>query len=240
MVYWLFIMKLINVSCLLLTGCLVSSVFCSLASGQAIVGSWNFNGLEPTTAVAGDGEGPYAAAAGSGSLRIFGPTVGTNFLIGVGQGTTINAHGDTVAGDALRLQRGTRWNNGGIELELDLTGQHTVELSFAAFSSGNSGGNFQVSYRLGDAGSFTDVGSAASLPLDSFELITISLPDAIDQQSEVFLRVTFSDLAGVTSSTGSRVMVDNLSVTAVPEPSHLALVFGLASIALIALRRKKR
>ncbi|MCC5789289.1 MAG: PEP-CTERM sorting domain-containing protein [Opitutales bacterium] len=211
----------------------------SFANGQTVLAFWDFNGESPTSAVLGDGL-EYDASQGSGLLETFSSaTTGTNFRID-SDGTSLNSLDGVGSDDAMRFQRGPRWNNGGFEISVDMTNFNSAELSYATYNTGNTTGDYQFSYRVGTEGSFTNIGSPTTIPLSNYALVSTSIPSAVDNQEDVFFRVTFSNLDGSSGNAGHRVMVDNVQVTAIPEPSTYAAIFGLFALGMIVWHRRKR
>jgi uncharacterized membrane protein affecting hemolysin expression len=66
-------------------------------------------------------------------------------------------------------------------------------------------------------------------------LIELGTLSALDNASDAFLRVTFD---GATGATGNN-RLDNITLTAVPEPSTYAALLGLLALGVVAYRRRK-
>lgn len=97
--------------------------------------------------------------------------------------------------------------------------------------------------------------SATDLDPDALSWTTYGTPPAVTQSATVSFGGSISETIGATiapgnflvlafrdtasSSDGSTVLVDNISITAVPEPATYALLGGLALIGMTIFRRRK-
>lgn len=204
----------------------VASSLAFAAAAQAdLVAYWNFNDIDT-------GADTFAADAGSGTVDVsaFGGNV-QNF-----GGTEENALFGDEAGGSLSLQGGADQAGNGtwIDIIVSTSGLQDVVLSYAGRGTGTGFNNNQVSYST-DGQSFTDFGDAYDSTHSSFELYEFDFGSALDDASEVTLRITFD---GSTSSAGNN-RIDNLQVNAsvIPAPGALALL-GVAGV--IAGGRRRR
>ena len=217
-----------------------------LSAAPTTVAEWNFNSFGSTSDSNGFGE-TLLADAGSGSLFVqSATTTGTNFRRDAGNGTTLGATEDTVAGGMIDLRRGERWNNGYLDFSFDMTGLDSLTFSFA----GNITASFPITTTLqwsNDGGdnftNFETLTHADDSPTNSFSLFSYSYtnPDFgfsnLDNAENAVIRFQFSGDGGLGSS-GSGFSIDNVVITAIPEPGTLALVaIALGSLALF--RRRK-
>jgi hypothetical protein len=104
-------------------------------------------------------------------------------------------------------------------------------LNFAALDSLNTS---SVSWEIStDGSSYTSLGLTSSLTTtDSAFSVTSALADGSDQ---VFFRGTFADIEVGTS----RAIFDNVGISAVPEPSTYAAIFGVFALGFAAYRRRR-
>lgn len=180
----------------------------------------------------------YASAAGGGFNGGVAP--GQNYAIGFGSSSVIN------------LPTGMRLDS------VDVTNTTYTRLSMAngdsfakqfGGASGNDPDFFQVNFTGFDAldGSGTAIGSV-TVDLADFRFDDNSQDFILSDWSNVdlssiaaaqSLRLSFasSDVGGFGINTPTYVAIDNLSLTAVPEPSSLGLLLG---VALCGLHRRAR
>jgi len=141
--------------------------------------------------------------------------------------------------------------NGAVTLQLtNTTGFQNFSLSFDLFTANDVSGaqTYVVEYRVGNTGSFTQIGSTYTTPTTgastfnsvSYSFISTDLAAINDQNSAVFLRIRGTASSG--SGNLDTIGLDNfsLSYSAVPEPSTYAALAGLAALGLVAYRRKTR
>jgi hypothetical protein len=99
---------------------------------------------------------------------------------------------------------------------------------------GNPSPAFDISYSLDGGTNFTSVGTIDNTFLgDTSDWATFSHNFGLSTVADGDLVVQLS------SSTGERIMVDNFSLTAVPEPGSFAIL-GIASGAIMVYRRRKQ
>ncbi len=207
------------------------------AQAQFVVSYFNFNTLvnsanaDVTTLTPNAGNGSLSETFNGSGTTAFG-------------GSTINAQGADVAGQALALTggsngSGTPNNAAYLQLQINTVGYSGLTLSFATQKTANGFNSNQLSYSTNGGVSFTPVGStynpATSFALQSFDLSSVT---ALDNVSDVRLRLVFN---GATSGSGNN-RIDNLKVTAVvPAPSSaLVLLFGAVPCVRMMLRRRKK
>jgi hypothetical protein len=205
------------------------------AHAQALLTYFNFN----DSGVA-NGQDATAAALASDAPGIQNSTITTNFGTGdvnVAAGSTLNqASGDgTGAGQSLSMADGSNNNGNWIQFSVSTVSFTDLALSFAARSTGTGFTGIELSYST-DGTTFTSFSTYTS-PQDSvFHLATFDLSSvtAIDNQSSVTLRLTFS---GATTTAGS-TNLDNIQVTAVPEPA--TVLGGLLGLAGLCFHQRRR
>ena len=147
----------------------------------------------------------------------------------------MNAYLLDPAGNAITLKdpvNNGRW----IEFSFSTAGLQDLVLTFAAEKGGQGFNSNQVSYST-DGASYTNFGTPYT-PTDFDVLMTVDLSAvaAIEDQSQVFIRIVFD---GATGNPNASNNMDNVqfNATAIPEPGSIALL-GLAG--LIGFRRRRR
>jgi hypothetical protein len=129
------------------------------------------------------------------------------------------------AGATTQAASATGWNSGSgskyWQIQVDATGFYSLKLSSKQKSSNTGPRDFKVQYKLGAAGTWTDVsgGTVPSVLNDNFVsgvVNNLTLPVACDNQSSVYIRWimtsnTAVDGTGVASGGTSRI--DDISVT---------------------------
>ena len=120
-----------------------------------------------------------------------------------------------IDGDVVALQGSGTADAPYLQLYMDATGRQNVALSFVAreLDSSNAAQQIAVHYRVGETGSFTNIpagyiadaanGSGLSTP------INVSLPSAVDGQSQVQIRIMTTNA----SNSDSMIGIDDISVT---------------------------
>jgi hypothetical protein len=217
----------------------------SVQSQVSLHSEWNFNNFGTSTLTNGFGE-TIAADSGSGELFAQSATsTGTNFSRNTSGGTTTGAWDSAEAGGSIDLRRGERWNDSYIELRLDMTNSTDLGLSFA----GNISSTFPTTTTLqwsNDGGAnftnfdtltFADDSPSNVYSLFAYDSVGYGL-SALDNQSDVVIRFQFSG-GGAAASTGSGFVLDNIVVTAVPEPGTYAAILGALALVGVWLRRRQ-
>ncbi|TVQ55427.1 MAG: hypothetical protein EA377_03475 [Phycisphaerales bacterium] len=161
-----------------------------------------------------EGDFPQAADVGSGALTVGGGNIlatnddGVYIRIQSFAGTTLNALDDFESGGSIAFQGGTGNENNGawMQWEISTAGFENVVFSFAARGTGTGFDNNQVSYSF-DGENFTDFGDPFD-PRDgaNWNIFDFEFGDLLDDQSSVFVRVTFD---GATGTTGNN-RLDNI------------------------------
>lgn len=228
---------------------------------------FNFNdGNTAGTASAANTTALFAVDRGNGALTT---TFNAANIVSFG-GTTVGAQGGDAAGAALALQGGTGamaggtgGNNGGtLSLTTSTVGFSGISVSLAAQATGSGFSRDTFAYSTDGGTSFTDFApttgpaggttsgttftppasfsaTAAGAPAGTSGLTTFDLRSitALDNNANVVFRFT---LNGATSSSGN-IRIDNLAVTAVPEPTTIAmLLMGLGGVAGSKLKKKRK
>ena len=193
----------------------------SFSPARDILAEWNFNSITEESVTNGVQE-TFAADAGEGILVVdSGSSTGTNFWRYPGQGTLVNAAPGTPAGGSIAMNRGSRWNNGYVELRADTTDYRDVLVSFAfnytssTFPSTTTvewsadGGSTYTAYTTLDNADFA--GEYTRVQLD------LSGVPALNNAGDARVRLRYSaDGGGIGSGTGARY--DNFHFSARPAP----------------------
>jgi hypothetical protein len=184
------------------------------AQALTFVDSWNFNSSN------------FNSSQGNGTLTSnFVPANVTYF-----GGTTINAVGSDIAGNALALQGGTANINNGknITFQFNLSQYYNPILTFATQRSDTGFNNNLVEWSI-DGTTFSTVGiNGTNLYIPTtltFALQTFDFSNAntLDSSSTAFFRITFN---GATFSTGNN-RIDNIQLNATPVPFEFDSTTGL-------------
>jgi hypothetical protein len=111
-------------------------------------------------------------------------------------------------------------------------------ITFDAARGGSADRGFEVTYRVGSTGSFNSLGTTfPPAGTNNYGRFTFNLssPATLSANDDVEFR-----LLGFTPSPGNTLFVDNVTVTAIPEPGSLLLMsVGVAGILLLKFRRSK-
>lgn len=212
-----------------------SAALC-LPARAAIVAYWNFNDLLIASAAQpGSGTVPttITSSLGSGSLNL-NQWAGTIDDFAGSSNHTLN--GDP-AGAALSLIAGSGspypGNGSKITLQFSMLNLQNPILSFVTQGTATGFNSNQIAYSINGT-DFTDFGSpyspAVSYSLQSFDLSTV---DSLDNASSAYIRITFD---GATGASGNN-RIDNLQISAIPEPSALAMT--ASGLLLLAQRRRR-
>ena len=193
----------------------------SITSARDILAEWNFNSITEDSVNAGflqvfdadGGEGTLIAHSNAGT--------GTNFRRLPDRGTLVNAAPGTTAGGSIAMDRGSRWDNGYVELRADVTDYRDVLVSFAFNYTSSTfpttttvewsvdGGSTYTVYKTFDNADFT--GQYTRVQLD------LSGVPALNNAADARVRLRYSaDGGGIGSGTGARY--DNFHFTARPAP----------------------
>jgi len=200
----------------------------------ALVAYWNFNDLSIASADSpGSGGVPASLSAtqGNGTLHL-SAWLGT---VDDFSGSSTNALNSDPAEESLSLiaGSGTAGNGSSITLQVSLAGMTDPTLSFVTQGTATGFSSNQLAWSLNGT-DFTDFGAsyspAASYSLQSFDLSSVN---AVDGASNLWLRLTFD---GASGSTGNN-RIDNIQLTAIPEPS-LPLLLLVGQVLLALLRRR--
>jgi len=215
---------------------LTCSIALCLPAKAVTIAYWNFNELSiASAAAAGSGTVPttMTASLGSGSIDL-SQWAGT---IDDFAGSSTQALNGDPAGASLSLIAGSGspypGNGSKITLQFSMLNRLNPILSFVTQGTATGFNSNQIAYSINGT-DFTDFGSpyssATSYSLQSFDLSTV---DSLDNASSAYIRITFD---GATGSTGNN-RIDNLQISAIPEPSALAL--SASGLLLLTQRRRR-
>lgn len=206
--------------------CCLSLFLLSLGLGNAqLLGYWDFNG------------NLNRSAGTQGTLEI----TSEGFDIGFtryGTGTSVNLLDGFAPGSSREFFDLAEFDEK-IHisvLNLNLSDLSTPTISFAARNDGvfRVGDQFYLEYNIG--GGWVKVIDFED-PGDDFELYTYTfLPGVLDNQANVGLRITHATKLGVIDI----FEIDNLKITAVPEPAVSAAVLGVLTLLVILARHHRR
>jgi hypothetical protein len=199
----------------------------------ATIASWTFETSIPTTA------GPLAPEVGSGSGTAFHATAGVTYSNPNGNGSAESWNSNTWSvGDYYQFQASTLGQNG-ITFSWDQT-----RSSAGPGAANVTSPNFRLQYST-DGTTFTDVtdylvpivtwASAVSDPTTKFSQ-NLSGVTALNNQANVYFRLT--DILAP-QNTGGQSRVDNVTISAVPEPAVATLAMMAAVIGLTGSRRRR-
>ena len=170
-------------------------------------------------------------------------TLFTNFVTtGAVAGTLVNRtslDSDTAnPGVALGLRTTPSDNGHWIQFGFPGTLFSNMSLSFACNTAGNGFSSVTLSYSLDGGATFTADGSAALPTGAGFNIITLAVPAAINNQPLVILRLTFT--GGASMGNNLQTIVDNIQLTgtAVPEPATVA--GGLLGVLGLCWHQRRR
>lgn len=218
----------------LLISALVAAV--AAAQAQSLVLYYNFNDTTSAGAFISPSVNLVNAAIstdlGVPAGAVVGPSAG-NF--GTFSGSTQNARNGDVAGGSFAFAAGAGFATQAqtITLQYNSTGLTNQVLTQWAQRSNTGFNAVALDYRIGQ-GSWVNIASGVTVATSPGALITVNLPNAMDNQADVSLRWTIS---GATNS-GGTFRTDNITIDAIPEPMTMSvLALGLAGLA--ARRRRK-
>jgi len=195
--------------------------------------------------------GPFDPAADLVGAPDFNPgggiqasTLTTNLVTtGAVAGTLINRTlGDSdIAnpGVAMGLRTTPADNGHWIQFGLNATAFSNMSLSFAVNSAGNGFNSVQLSYSITPGHpdpSFVVVGSQPILSGGGFNILTFVVPPAVNGQSDVVLRLTFT--GGTSMGNNLQTIIDNIQLTGVPEPTTVA--GGLLGVLGLCWHQRRR
>jgi hypothetical protein len=238
---------------LLVASALAVSSVAQPASASTLIAYWDQNSNNLPGGGFGFLEGvfPQAASQGTGALSVGGGLLLNTVTNSNGDvvyqwipslaGTTVNAQPSVDSGGSISIQGGTgNANNGGyFQFAFSMAGLTDLTVSYATQRT-STGFNSQVWSWSTDGSTFTDFQTLDSIPTafaNAGGNPIFSGPAALDNAATAFLRVTFD---GATNATGNN-RLDNITLTAVPEPSTVALAaMGLGLTGFAARRRLRK
>jgi hypothetical protein len=209
---------------LLTSGILLGAVG---AQAQVTLASWDFSNAT---------DGNYTIAATAGQT--------TNLTVSGGATGDFKAVSETIS-----LQKGSKWNGATLTMPIDASSiSGSVSLDFDAqwnIQQSNVWGvtTAQISYATDfseGSGTFTPIGSAIDMSAAGdgvWDSYSLDIGSVLANQTNAAVRFTFS--GGLANwAAGAQTNFDNLSITAVPEPSTYALFTGFLVLGGVMLRRR--
>lgn len=217
----------------ILTLAVASCALFAWANAQSLVSAWDFN--YPGSFGGTDIDGDFAADTSANAT--WGETSNTFSWTGVTNGGLGN-EADLESNLLLRPQQLATMTGGtfgwvvdanssqgaNMFLNLDLTGFTSAELTFAAGSV-----NGPVTLNVDVGGNVTPI--SLSDGADALQTVDIS---GLAGLSNAQVGFSYSDFTGTDNA-----YMDNIQVTAVPEPSTYAALLGVVALAFAAVRRRR-
>jgi hypothetical protein len=235
-------------SLLLVASALAVSSVAQPASASTLIAYWdqNSNALPASGFGFLEGAFPQAASQGTGTLTVGGGLFEDTIVNSNGEvyqwiqsfaGSDINAQPEITSGGSISPQGGTDSGNNGAYFQFAFSMAGLTDLGVSYATRGTSTGfNTQTWSYSTNGTDFTDFETVTGTTSTTFSLKEFSAPAALDNVATAFLRVTFD---GATASNGNN-RLDNITLTAVPEPSTVALAAMGLGLAGFAARRRLR
>lgn len=222
------------------TGFTGSGFTSSPGAGQLNSNEWQVTGLQAGDTTFGGTftSGTYAAGTSSGAVTGEGIYA---FNVGGANGATLGVQPDpndfTPGSLVLRIQNNTNTTLSGFEIEYDLFIFNDTARSNAlnfAYSSDN------INYTSIGSLDRSSTATADSSPSWTSELsLKATISNISLSDGEVFYLSWMSDRVGGGGPTDDQIAIDNIGVTAIPEPSSFAFVLGTFILVLTIRNRRK-
>ena len=202
------------------------------------IAEWNFNFEESTDRVPGHEE-VVEADVGDGLLFVVnGPTFGTNFARDTSGGTLVNASDGTAAGGRLGFDRRERWHNGVFDIRVNTTGLEDIHFSFAMDFSSDGPNDITVAWTVDEGDTLNTLETIEKDFGWTRFAYDLSGEQGVNNQENLWFRFTFASEGGGAASGGYAMRLDNVIVTAIPEPGTLVLL-GIALGFLVHFSRRR-
>jgi hypothetical protein len=179
-------------------------------ASATLIAYWNYNNVSSQITLMGTSQGLGTMTSNASTITNFG-------------GTTTNAIGADPAGQAFVVQSTGGSNNGSfVQFQVSTTGLQGLIMTFASQRTATGFNSNQVSYST-NGSTFTNFGSAYNPPTSfgatilSFDFSSVT---ALDNQSVVYIRITFNGASG--SSQNNRL--DNVQFNATSPPATCSIM----------------
>lgn len=166
-------------------------------------------------------------------------TIGTPSLSLTGSHVSLtgvpgNAYGSSPAGLAAAFTQGVG-NDNELLLTFNSTGWTLGDFAFDFMSESTTQIALRIDYRVGLDGSFENVNEFGPSEDGNWHRYTMTLPDQMDNAGDVQLRIrTYQDFGPRSNLAWA---MDNVQISAVPEPHEYATMFGAGLIGFAFIRR---
>ena len=188
--------------------------------------------------------GAASSVDGGGQTSFADPNNPSNVYEGNGSGvTTVNSYGWNVAANDLQSFTGAAFT-----VTVNMTGLTDLNIAFGLRAAGDTDPGYvplsfkAIEYSIGGSGTWTSVGVASPTwavnSTYSGKSVDLSALNVIEGASDVQIRFSLADSVVIpTGQTASSIRIDNLVLTAVPEPS-MGLLALFPALAFGARRRR--
>ncbi len=201
-----------------------------------LISYFSFNGITDLSSSASAAAQSVTADAGYQGTLTFSSGIKAADQTFNSTGTTLNAAPSVIAGEALKVQKGTNYNSPQDYIDLTFNALTYTNLTFSLAAS-STGETATLQYAISSGGTFTNFGNVT--PGASFSTVGPLNLSALDNQGTAIVRFF---LGGDTGSNSKSLTIDNIRVdgtSAVPVPAAVWLLgSGIAGIGAMVRRRR--